>query len=365
MVKIYAFHGTNLRGFKGIGPGDYNRGGFVGGGLSGEFASGWFDLSGNGHDLGRGIYASTSYDKALAYGDWVYLLEFEAEKLRLVDREDYDATWRKDPTVDGAYAPAFTLRGGSELDEFCMRGSALTTVWLIRYPAHPNNRDVVVKADNWNFEEPWVVRDVLTDIVALSDLPRTVYITKKMLDDRRARREAAAKAEPTKMLVAIDSKLARLLKQNETASVAKPKAAAAAAAATAQAVTPAKPKPKAATAQAVTPAKPKPKAATAQAVTPAKPMPKPKPKAAVAAVATVVEVLDAHIARVVDELKASMAKLWADAAAVKPFMPSTFAKATSDLAILELRAKASIAAAVAAAMAQVTPGVSYFGYIDT
>ena len=185
MVFIYAFHATDAAGFRGIGDGDWSRGGFVGGGGLANFNNGWFNLS-SGGKLGRGVYASTSYEKARRYGEYVYLIQFEVNRLRLVNRWDPESHWRKIQAADGAYAHAFLQGDDTELDEFCMRGRSLRTVWLIRKPG--DHSVGIAYADNFHFRDPWVARGALNHAIAGGagrQLPGTIAVTQRMLDGAR------------------------------------------------------------------------------------------------------------------------------------------------------------------------------------
>lgn len=75
-VKLWVFHGTDKNGYKGIGHGDTRQGGRV---------KQLLMMQSRGRDLGlgKGIYGSTYYNKARAYGEYVYLCCFEVSQLKV------------------------------------------------------------------------------------------------------------------------------------------------------------------------------------------------------------------------------------------------------------------------------------------
>lgn len=131
-MKIYLLHGTGTKGFKGIGDGRASKQGLVKGGQVRVASS-----PGGKSWLGKGVYCTTSYKKARAYGEYVYLLEFEVQKLKMVNEWDKPAAWRKDAGVGGVYMPPRTKscqKAPKNEDEFCMRRRTLKRVWLVSRP---------------------------------------------------------------------------------------------------------------------------------------------------------------------------------------------------------------------------------------
>lgn len=137
---MWAFHGTSEAAAACIG---YSATGHRGGLVDD------FDLKpaiGNGNLLGRGVYLSPTYEKARAYGDHVYLIGFEVDSLKITTSWDQKSQWRRprepynanayrNRNADAVYMPS-TYNGGQEdHDQFCVRGSKIMKVYLIRQPS--------------------------------------------------------------------------------------------------------------------------------------------------------------------------------------------------------------------------------------
>lgn len=123
-MLLYTLHGTKYHGYVGIGDGDQSRGGYVamGGGAycwNGN-GDGWFELSTTGSHswLGRGLYSTTSYSKAKSYGGYIYLMEFEVNRLKIVNQWDSSDSWRNNKSLDGVYTPAYMAGGQKFLQTY-------------------------------------------------------------------------------------------------------------------------------------------------------------------------------------------------------------------------------------------------------
>lgn len=136
---MWAFHGTSEAAAKRIG---YSKTG-LNGGLVEDF-----DLKpsvGNGNLLGRGVYLSPTYEKARAYGDHVYVVGFKIDSLKITTDWDQKSNWRRprlpynsnaarNRNADAVYMPSKFNGGQEDHDQFCVRGTKIMKVCLIRQP---------------------------------------------------------------------------------------------------------------------------------------------------------------------------------------------------------------------------------------
>ena len=131
--EIWAFHGTDRRGWDGIGHARDDFGTIAPKQIS------RFKVS-EGGMLGRGLYSTTSYTKARSFGEYVYLIRFVVRAFKVIKCEDAAAEWRGlewagyPGGLDGVYMPNAGRGGITENDEFCFRGKCIERAFLIRRP---------------------------------------------------------------------------------------------------------------------------------------------------------------------------------------------------------------------------------------
>ena len=137
-LSIWAYHGTSENGYYGIGCEQNGKGR-----VHSSFQVSDFGM------LGSGLYASPTYSKARAFGEYVYLNKFDIQDFKVVTAPEGNDL--ESSGVDAVYMPSVRNGGCTERDEFCFCQdvSHVLESYLVRRPAKHDDPPHWVKDGVW------------------------------------------------------------------------------------------------------------------------------------------------------------------------------------------------------------------------